>query len=184
MKRRISLTVCLAAIVALCCGCAFGTKYVTDIAQYGKIEHADAFPSFFPKTVDDLTVNDYRYTLYSFMDTCYEIFLDVTVTEAQLEQLIASAKTCGMAYAEQEAYYAEGYREIVFTNAYRLDSTDGSENVGNAKIDKVVYHPQTGHIVFESFDAFDSGVYPLDEVAYFVRFDIDQEEYARYADTY
>jgi hypothetical protein len=116
------------------------------------------------------------------MDICYEIFLDISVTEEQLDRLIADAKSYGE-YTESEAYYCDGYFEIVFEDYYRSSdyvySEEGVEekNVGWADIEKTVYNPETLNIIFVCFHANDSGVYDLDDLEYFKRFSIDEKEY-------
>ena len=50
----------------------------------------------------------------------------------------------------------------------------------NADVQKVIYNPATGNVIFEYFDAFDTGVYELKDVAYFQHFEINQEEYKAY----
>lgn len=172
MIRIVSLFLVLVLLLG-----SFGTTHIEDPAQYGQIDESIPFPSFFPESVTPFQVNAYSYTLYSYMDVCYEIFLDLTVTRAQLEELLTKVRAC--APEEKQAYYAEGYFELVFTDVYSLHPEEESANVWNARIEKVIYNPETCHIVFESFDAFDSGVYPLEEVAYFNRFGIDQVEYMR-----
>ena len=176
---------CLLLSVVLLAGCVsdWGTMHVTDPAQYGKVESYITVPACFPDVIEEYTVNAYSYTLYSYMDVCYEIFLNLTVTQEQLQTLLSDIRQLS-GWREQEAWYAEGYCEIVFHDSYSLcpDSAQKTNlsNVWNARIEKVVYHPQTGHIVFESLNAFDSVVYPLSEVAFFNCFGITQERYVNH----
>lgn len=175
-----------AAMLLLCTGCdtaelGWGTNHITDPAQYGNVENYIELPEYFPETITEYTVNSYSYTLYAYMDVCYEIFLDLTVTETQFDSLLLRIRSLPDVQSEREAYYAEGYYEIIFRDSYSINTDEHFENdpanVWNAKIEKVIYNPETFHIIFESFDAFDSGVYPLNEVAYFNRFEIDPYEY-------
>jgi len=158
-------------------GCDFGSKRITDIEQYGKVESYIEMPKFFPDSVEDYTVNAYAYNLESWMDTCYEIFLDITVTKEHFEELLSDK-----ADQAKEAYYAEGYYELVFEDSYEMYEADNDEDqvVGFADIEKIVYNPKTHHIVFVSFHANDTGVYPLEDVAYFNYFDIDENEYVEH----
>lgn len=177
MKRAISLLLIAGLIMTLFSGCYFGPKHITDVRKYGKVDRYIDFPYFFPESVRDYTVNSYSYTDYSSMDDCYEIFLDLTVTEEQFDDLISQAKAHALFPQEKEAYYAEGYYEIVILNDSYSGEHGGINNVGWAAIEKVIYNPKTYHIVYECLNALDSGIYPLDEVAYFNRFGIDQVEY-------
>ena len=112
------------------------------------------------------------------MDICFEIFLDISVSEEQFGQLLADARSHGE-YTEKEAYYCDGYFEIVFQDDYEIyrGKDDLTENVGWADIEKVVYNSETLTIIYVCFHANDTGVYPLTDVAYFNRFSINQENY-------
>ncbi len=181
----LSLTSChlvAGGIMVLLLSIFGGTTYVDDPAEYGEWDSYLDIPSYLPDSIEDYEVNGYSYTLYSYMDVCYEIFLDISVTEEQLDRLIADAKSYGE-YTESEAYYCDGYFEIVFEDYYRSSdyvySEEGVEekNVGWADIEKAVYNPETLNIIFVCFHANDSGVYDLDDLEYFKRFSIDEKEY-------
>ncbi len=154
-----------------------GTYYVTDPAEYGNFEtHIETEIGYFPEEISDYTVNSYSHTRYEYFDTCYEVFLDITVSEEQFQMLIAEAKSENRNKYEKSAYYAAGYQEIVFADEYEIY---GDGYVGYSTIDKVIYNPETFNIVYESFHAHDTGVYPLSEVAYFNRFGINETEYVK-----
>ncbi len=165
----------------------FGSKQITDPLKYGDWESYLQIPPWMPASVKEYTVNGYSYSLKAYMDVCYEIFVDLTVTEEQLEELLARARQSEPA-REQDAYYAEGYREMVFQDEYEIlpESLQSGHRyqgqVGRADIEKLVYNPQTLNIVFVCFHANDTGVYDLNGVAYFNRFGIDQEEYVVHTD--
>ncbi len=182
MKKQVLSLICLLMIFCLLlvgCDIGFGTKYVSDPAEYGRWESYLDVPSFFPDSIDAYEVNVYSYTLYAYMDICYEIFLDITVSEEQMAQLIASAKSAGSCY-EQAAYYADGYRELVFCNEYALHphpDEDDVPRVWQANVKKVIYNLQTNNIIYVDLFCFDSGVYELKDVEYFARFGIKEAEY-------
>ena len=170
----------VAALMLTGCEFGFGSKYVVDPEEYGKWESYLEVPSFLPESIESYQVNAYSYTLLAYMDICYEIFLDLTVSEEQLEELISRAKAEGKDALERAAYYADGYYEIVLQDYYEVyhRESDHEALVGWADIEKVVYNPQTRNLVYVCFHANDTGVYNLDEVNYFNRFSIDEEEYA------
>ncbi|MBR2622982.1 MAG: hypothetical protein IKD15_02020 [Clostridia bacterium] len=188
MKKRI-----LAIVMTLLCvfsfsGCrllflvpfliAMGTFYETDSATYKEaLEYIDS-PAFFPDTIEDYIVDGYAWTRYEYMDTCVELFVELTVTETQMTELIDAARRSGKVLVQREAYYAQGYIEIVFSDEYRIDET--ATNVGNAYIQKMIYNAETCNVIYEHFDAFDTGVYELKDVAYFNRFAIEQTEYVNH----
>ena len=192
MKKRILAASLIAVCLATFTACQYavmvpiltffmasmGTYYETGPDTYqDSVEYID-HPAFFPEAIDEYTVNDYSYTRYEYMDTCVELFVDLTVTETQMTDLINLALSAEGVLAHRDAYYAEGYKEIVFSDYYRIN--DEVERVGNADVQKVIYNLETGNVIYEYFDAFDSGVYELKDVAYFNRFGIDQQEYKTY----
>lgn len=96
------------------------------VEDYGIWQSDDIEINYFPANVDQYTVNKYSYTVYTYFDTCYEAFLDVTVTAEQLDALLKAARESDHAHVEQEAWYAEGYYEIVFDDEYtRGDTGEG-----------------------------------------------------------
>lgn len=185
---------CASIVLFLCVGgviacavlfCAFflsmGTTYETTVSQYGAWEDdLEDVPSFLPESIEGYTVNAYSYTLYSYMDTCYEIFLDITVEETEFNRLLEEAKTYSSSYIERSADYCDGYTEIVFMDVYekhQTDDPDDVEQVGWADIEKVIYNPHTSSIVYVIFHANDTGVYEVADVAYFNRFSINADDY-------
>ncbi len=179
-KCRVSLTlvICLGFTG---CDTGFGTKFEKDPREYGRWESYLDIPAFLPDEVDGYQVNGYSYALYAYMDICYEIFVDITATQAQLEQLLAEARSNPNYIGERAAYYCEGYYEITFQDCYELHTRNETQrSVGLADIEKVIYHPGTRNIIYVCFHANDTGVYPLDKVAYFQRFSIREEEYVKH----
>ncbi len=182
MKNLFKIMSITLTIIVLLTGCSdFGTVHTEDPLEYGNEDNYISLPEFFPGSIYNYIVNNYSYTVYSYMDVCHEIFLDVTVPKEDFDNILNRVKDYSAEFYEQAAYYAEGYSEIVFTDEYSInEKRKKDKNVWNAKIEKVIFNPLTYNIVFVSFDAFDSGVYPLDEVAYFNKFNIDQNEYVKY----
>lgn len=180
-KIRFLLVAVIMVLLLTGCEMQFGTKYVDNPNEYGKWESYLDIPSFLPASIDDYDVNSYSYTLYAYLDICYEIFLDVTVTEAQLSQLISEAKSNSEFVCEKSAYYCDGYFEIVLQDNYEIyhREDDSTLNVGWADIEKVIYNPETLNVIFVCFHANDTGVYNLDDVEYFNRFLIKEEEYVQ-----
>jgi peptide chain release factor 1 len=70
-----------------------------------------------------------------------------------------------------------GYREIVFRDTF-APYGPAAEAVSEADIEKIVYDPDSGDMVFVRIYSVDAGVYPVAELAYFNRFDISAETYA------
>ncbi|MEE1061298.1 MAG: hypothetical protein UH080_05680 [Ruminococcus sp.] len=159
---------------------------------YGDWKQYHTAPSFLPESIEEYTVNDYSYTLYNYMDTCYEIYLDITVDKQQFDYLLEAAKHCSEIYEEDNEFgfsggyteidsvFSKGYKEIVFTNEYErgeTDSHDNQEQVWLANINKVIYNPETLNIIYVSFCAEDAGVHDVEKIAYFNRFSITPSEY-------
>jgi len=170
--------------------CLTGTDVtVTDVEQYGEVNEIVDFPEFFPESVAEYNVNDYCYSEVYYFDPCYELFLDITVTREQFDSLISEAKADESLFYEKQAYYADGYYEIVFDD-YSSDSEEspekGSQEYDTYYIDgftdirKIVYNPDTLNIVFECLYLRDA--YDLNRIEYLNRFDIDWNEYRIYMD--
>ena len=159
-------------------GLSIGTYYDDNPESYADaVDYIGGF-AVLPDSLENFTVNQYAYTRYEYMDTCVELFIDLTVTEEQMSDLLDKAHRSNGILAVREAYYAEGYTEIVYADSYAL--FENLENVGNADIQKIIYNEETGNILYEYFDAFDTGVYEVKDVAYFQRFGIDQTEYEKH----
>ena len=179
MRKKIGilwgfLVIC---VVLTSCTVPFGSKHTADPAQYGKwASHLDV-PPFLPTAIDNYQVNGYSYTLDAYLDDCYEIFLDITVTEDQLARLLDEAKMFPDYIGEKEAYYGDGYAEIVYEDFYVTAPQKDGAKVGWADIEKIVYNPETLNVIYVCFHANDTGVYALNAVAYFNRFSIQEEEY-------
>lgn len=178
--RWLGAFVCMLVLLTGCSKLGIGTIQEISPAKYGEWEKYHTAPSFLPQEIDDYTVNAYSYTLYNYMDTCYEIFLDITVSEEQFDELIENARQRSDVLIERETYYSDGYTEIVIADMYEkggINEHDGLEQVGIAKIDKVIYNPETFNILYVSFHAEDTSVYDVERIAYFNRFSIAPDEY-------
>ena len=106
MKRvnltRLGSLLLLLAVVISSTGCAhllttvmilgMGTIQESSPEAYGNWTKYHDAPAFLPDDLDGYTVNAYSYTLYNYLDICYEIFLDITVTE---EQAYAAGRMLG-----------------------------------------------------------------------------------------
>lgn len=160
----------------------FGSQKITDPLEYGDFGVIDA-PAFFPEKTEGFTVNSYAFTLELYFETCYELFLDLTVSREQLDKLLARARVqAGFKY-EETSFYNTSYREIVYSDYYVEGVTDdstGERSVGYALIEKVIFNEATGNIIYVSFVANDWGVYSLSDVEYFNRFKIDEKEYVEH----
>lgn len=183
MKKRLNLFLISIIFVFMfllsSCNTIFGTKYVVNPKKYGKWETYLDVPTYLPSEIDDYKVNSYSYTLYAYMDVCYEIFLDITVSEEQFNKLIADAKSYPDFECEQYTYYAEGYKEIIYEDYYYVYHYEGERqaNVGGAHIEKIIYNEETLNIIYVCFNTYDTGVYHFSDVAYFRRFEISENEY-------
>jgi hypothetical protein len=177
----LALTLCFSLV-----GCGgdvgFGEKRIVDPEEYGRWESYLSIPDFLPELLEGYRVNGYYYRLFAYMDICYEIFLDITVSEEQLNEILSSARANEKFIREQMAFYADGYSELVFEDYYsicRWDDPSFGINVDWADIDKIIYNEESLNVVFVCFHANDTEVYPLSEVEYFNRFNISEEDYVK-----
>ncbi len=177
MKKTLISLFLVAVMLFLMLGCSptnLEDRHVTDPAQYGRVPSFIDFPDFFPESITDYTMNSYAYTNMSFFDVSYEVFLDITVDETQLDALLKKARAYYQNYDEREAYNAKGYKEIVFGDSFMLDKED-AQSVSSACIAKVVYNPETGNMIYEYLLAVDP--YEVKDVADFNKFGIGAAEY-------
>ena len=189
MKKWIASALMLAILFSFS-GCVFlflltcKSERTDDPRDYYSDDCYEKITPWMPESLEPYPVNGFFFGMDLYLDLCYEIFLDLTVTEEQLESILSEARE-NMPLSERDAYYAQGYREIVFEDHYEMISSDqeyvdSAANVGWADIEKVIYDPEALNVVFVCFHANDTGVYNLSDVAYFKRFDIRHEEYVLY----
>ncbi|MBE6130666.1 MAG: hypothetical protein E7183_03015 [Erysipelotrichaceae bacterium] len=181
MQKKINLFFIIIFFIFLLSSCntILGTKYVTNPKKYGKWETYLDVPTYLPSDIDDYHVNSYSYTLYAYMDICYEIFLDITVSEEQFNEILSDARNYSEYQYEQNAYYDDRYIEIVYKDYYSIYPypDEGERGVGSAYIKKIIYNKETLNVIYVCFHAIDTNVYDLADVAYFRRFLISEEEY-------
>ena len=113
--KKLFLCGLLLCIVLSSTGCAhlmiggmilgMGTVQENDPATYGGWEKYHDAPGFLPESLDGVTVNQYSYILYNYFDTCYEIFLDITVTADQFDTLIEEAMASAASPFSRIAFY-------------------------------------------------------------------------------
>lgn len=191
--KRVLLLITVLCLVISSAGCTYsmmvlaflgmGTVQESDPSAYGNWAEHLSIPTFLPESLEGYTVNAYSYILYDYFDTCYEIFLDLTVTKEQFASLVTRAEDYSDIRVTKTAYYDETYTEVIFSDVYERWETerdDGLEQVGWADVDKIIYNEDTCNIIFVAFHANDTGVHDVENVAYFNRFSITPEEYVRH----
>ena len=182
MKKCLSLFLIFFTAILSLTSC-MGTFRYDSIEKYQRIRKDPFYNAeFIPYDTDEYTINDFSFIRYVYLDTCFEVFLDITVKEEQFDELIAQAKSSGK-FVEQDTWYANGYTEIVFEDDYHLghgyfeDCADVTPTVGWATVEKIIYNPETLNIIYVCFHSWDTGVYKVDDIRYFKHFEIDPEEY-------
>ena len=184
MKKIISVIIIICVSVLLS-SCDFGDYHITDPDKYNP-KDGNLTVYYFPESIDKYTVNSYSYNTYRYLDTCTEIFLDITATEKQFENIIQTAEKSSENPVIKQAFYDSDYNEIVFSDYYSKsdDSEKEKQSVGNAEIKKIIYNKKSLNIIFEYFYAVDTDVYPLDEVEYFKHFNISENDYLLHSESY
>lgn len=182
MKKHLSLFLILLTVILLFTSC-MGTFRYDSIEKYQRIRKDPFYNAeFIPYDTDEYTINNFSFINCVYLDTCYEVFLDITVNEKQFEDLISQSKAHGK-FVEKDTWYANGYIEIVFEDDYHLgygyseDTADFTPSVGWATIEKVIYNPKTLNIIFVCFHSWDTRVYKVQDIQYFNHFEIDPKEY-------
>lgn len=166
-----------------------GDYHITDPDKYSR-KDAYRVIEYFPESIDDYQVNSYSYNAYNFLDSCTEIYLDITATDKQFDQIVQDAEKSKEVASVKPAFYDSDYTEIIFCDNYEKADNDvdeyskGQSPIGNAEIKKIIYNEKTHNIIFEYLYAADSNIYPLDEVVYFKHFHISEDDYVKHADSY
>ena len=184
--KKVSAIILLFTISVLSLISCMGTYCYEKVETYGNWDKFGIESDLMPESIDGYIVNEYSFIVYNYFDTCYEIFLDITVSEEGLQELIANARISFSTFITRDAPYCDGYIEMVFKDYYERwsveEQSDGFEQVGWADIDKLIYNPDTGNVILVSFHANDTSVYDVENIAYFNRFSITPEEYILYID--
>lgn len=158
---------------------AFGSYYTEDVSEYGDYVKKYEAPDFLPDTLDDVTVVKYCYTVEAYFSRAVEIYLEVTVPEENFNDYISDIMSSDQTHTTKTAYYDPTYTEIIFKDEYEIweYEDDGTQIVGLADVQKVIYSPDTCTVIFECLYVDDYATLLIDQVVYFARFEIDEYEY-------
>lgn len=187
MKKTVSVIIVTALL--LLSACELNHKKTTNPDEYGSNNYISHI-AYFPESIKDYSVNSYSFNSYDGQYTCTEIYLDITADEEQFDQIINTANHSENVTSKKRAFYDKDYTEIVFRDDY-TESFEYSEGItgdektryaGSADIEKIIYNSKNRNIIFEYFDAQAIGKYPIDEIEYFNRFDISEDEYVHLFD--
>lgn len=144
--------------------------------EYGKFYKKIQIPSYYPNSISEYTVNSYYYAVEEHSELCYEIFLDITVSESEFNTLLQSVKSDGREKKIGTAYHSTEYLEIIFNNDY-TPSYSYYGTVENANIEKVIYNEAEGRIIFVLLYVGEDGIYGINEIEYFKKLKISYDKY-------
>lgn len=157
----------------------FGSYHTENVEEYGNYIDGYEVPDFMPESLDGMDVVKYSYTVEAYFDLCLEIYLEVNLDGDDLDALIADVLASDEHHVSRSAYYDPSYTEIIFKDEYEAFEyeEDDNELIAYADIAKVIYNESTGTVIFECLYANDTAVMYVEQVEYFKRFEIDENEY-------
>lgn len=153
------------------------SETVTDAGKYGSFHDDVEIPSYYPETLSGYTVNDYFYTVDKSTTLCYEIYLDITVTEEAFTTVIAKVNADDRAKTVKSAYHSASYTDVIFSDEIDLALDGYIDKIESAKVEKVIYNEAESRIIFALLYVEELSYYSSDKVQYFKKLNIDLEKY-------
>ena len=186
-KILIILVLCVSLLVNT--GCSFVligaairiSDTVTDPSEYGNVHDSVQIPFYYPESITEYTVNSYFYAIEKDTALCYEIFLDLTVSEDELTSFISSITSDRRKKTITDSYNYVGYKEIVFFDEYAIatDRLFSKTAIEAANIEKVLYSEENQRIIFVLLYIEENSGYHYDEIEYFKKLNIDPTNYKK-----
>ena len=183
-KIFLAMILCLSLFVNT--GCSFfvigllsGLKDVSesteDPAKYGDFHNDVKLPAYYPKSISNYKINGFSYKIEKNSTLCYEIFLDLTLSEDDFNLLIANVNADSRSKTVKSAYHSSEYKEIVFSDIFEYDY---QEYVLDSNIEKVIYKDSEFRIIFVLLYTEELAYYPADNIEYFKKLNIDPQKYS------
>ena len=151
------------------------SENITDPAKYGSFNSSVKIPDYYPESISAYTVSRYYYAMNSAPTLAYEIYLDITMPEADFDALIAKVTSDTRQKTTKDAFHSTDYNEIIFSDEYEFEYK--YNEVKSANIEKVIYHKTKPRVVFVLFVVEEGGSYDLESIEYFNRLRIDPFDY-------
>ncbi len=151
------------------------SENITDPAKYGSFNSSVKIPDYYPESISAYTVSRYYYAMNSAPTLAYEIYLDITMPEADFEALMAKVTGDTRQKTTKDAFHSTDYNEIIFSDEYEFEYEE--YQVKSANIEKVIYHKTKPRVIFVLFLVEENGEYSLENVEYFKRLRIDPFDY-------
>lgn len=184
--KKILLTLILCLSLFVNTGCSFfvigllsGLKDVSesteDPAKYGDFNKDVKLPAYYPKSISNYKINGFSYKIEKNSTLCYEIFLDLTLSEDDFNLLIANVNADSRSKTVKSAYHSSEYKEIVFSDIFEYDY---QEYVLDSNIEKVIYKDSEFRIIFVLLYTEELAYYPVDNIEHFKKLNINPQEYS------
>lgn len=150
-------------------------SHTTDVNNYGIYDSEYMMIEHFPENItDNMTPIYYSYYYDNSWDYCYELYLEVEITDNEYEnfktQYEDGLKNC---------FFASDYKEYVFfDNPQNYINEDGSYYMNSPNIRKIIFNDKDKTVIFVSICGIDPFYY--ENSYYFKRFNINPIEYSNY----
>lgn len=183
-KILLSLVLCLSLFANTGCvfvlwSAIFGTsdisERITDPEKYGEFHDSVNVPAYFPGDISGYTVNNYCYAIEKGTYLCYEIFLDITLSEEDFTKVLSAVTSDGRTKVIKGAYHSDKYNDVIFSDEFTYDL---HSYVEKANIEKVIYSEEKSRIIFTLLYVEENSFYHIDNVEFFKKLNITPEAYA------
>ncbi len=149
-------------------------SYTTDINNYGVYDYPEYMPDYFPKEITDkMTPVKYSYYFDYSWDWCYELYLEVEMTEEEYQ----SYKT---KYENElvECWYDKDYKEYIMSDELNhYNNQDGEDYANGPWIEKIIFNDDDKVVIFWALCGIDPFYY--ENSAFFESFSVDPQEYEK-----
>ena len=180
-KTKLAMIILLAlfalplTIISATQGSFYYKSHTTDINHYGIYDSEYITIDHFPENItDDMTPVYYSYYYDNSWDYCYELYLEVKITDNTYEKLKAqyenNLKNC---------FFASDYNEYIISDyPHNYINEDGSCYMNSPDIRKIIFNDKDKTIIYVSICGLDPFYY--ENSYYFKRFNLDPIEYSDY----
>ena len=146
-------------------------SHTTDIENYGIYDYPEKMPDFFPKEItEEMTPVKFSYYYDNSWDWCYELYLEVKMTEQEYDSY--KSQYSGKLVA---CWYADSYTEYVMKDCLNLYEGEEYDYASNPDIKKIIFNDKDKTVIFWTMYGLDP--FYFENSAFFERFSIEPRLY-------
>ena len=183
-KIFLALVLCLSLFVNT--GCSFVligmltrvSDKVTDPQKYGDFHRTVEIPDYYPESLSAYTVNDYCYFIEKNSRLCYEVFIDITLSENEFSEMLSSVNADSRKKSVKDAFHSPGYKDVIFYDEYEFSDETSFDAVESAHIEKVIYSEAESRIIFVLLYIEQYSYYEVEKIEFFKKLKIDPSQYS------